>query len=67
MIPIPGSRNIARLEENSSSAYLKLEPEDIKLLDEAVDKADVRGERKPPAFDYLKNEDCIPLSEWKGE
>ena len=67
MIPIPGSRTIARLEENSSAAKLVLKEEDRKVLDEAVASADVKGARKPPLPKQLTNEDCIPLSEWKGE
>jgi len=67
MIPIPGSRTIARLEENSSSAHIEPKPEDTKVLDDAVAAAEVRGARKPHMFDYLLNEDCISLSEWKGE
>lgn len=67
MVPIPGCRNIPRLEENSAAAYITLQPEDIKALDDIVTAADVKGARKAPAFDYLLNEDCIPLSEWRGE
>ncbi|TCD67968.1 hypothetical protein EIP91_011769 [Steccherinum ochraceum] len=67
MISLPGSRSIARLEENSASAYVKIKEEDMRVLDEAVAKADVKGARTYPMMDSLTNEDCIPLSEWKGE
>lgn len=67
VIPIPGSRTIERLEENSASARIQFKPEDLKTLDGIVEAAEVKGARKPPQYSHLLNEDCIPLSEWKGE
>ena len=66
-VPIPGSRNIARLEENAKAAEIPLAPEDVKALRAAVDAADVVGERYPEAFKNMTALDSIPLSEYKGE
>ncbi|KAH8107235.1 NADP-dependent oxidoreductase domain-containing protein [Cristinia sonorae] len=66
-VSIPGTRSVKRLEENAQAVNVKLDEEDLKLLNEAVEVADVKGERFPPAFAHIMNQDCIPLSEWKGE
>ncbi|TFY62800.1 hypothetical protein EVJ58_g3649 [Rhodofomes roseus] len=67
IFPIPGSRNIGRLEENAKSVEITLAAEDVKELRAAVLAADVVGSRYPE--DHLKtlSFDSIPLSEWKGE
>lgn len=67
MVPIPGSKTPARLEENAGGAWLQLSEEDLKVLDDAVAVADVRGGRKPAFAPHLLNDNCIPLEEWKGE
>lgn len=67
MVPIPGSRNVARLEENAGGAKIVLKEEDMQTLNDAVATADVRGARKPAMPDYFSNTDCIPLSKWNGE
>ena len=67
MVPIPGSKSVARLDENASAAKITLTEDDFKALDEAVASADVKGARKPTMPDYFSNDSCIPLSEWKGE
>jgi diketogulonate reductase-like aldo/keto reductase len=65
VIPIPGSRDAKRVEENGSSAELNLLPDDLKALQELVEAADVQGDHYPAEFEYPK--DSMPLSEWKGE
>lgn len=66
-VPIPGTKTVERLEENAAAVNVKLDGEDLRLLNEAVDTADVKGDRYPSAMAYIMNPDCIPLSEWKGE
>ncbi|TCD61457.1 hypothetical protein EIP91_008414 [Steccherinum ochraceum] len=66
-VPIPGTRSVKRLEENARAADIKISEEDLKLLNEVVDAADVKGDRFPPEFAHMFIRDCIPLSEWHGE
>ena len=66
-VPIPGSRTIARLEENAKAGEIVLAPEDVKALRVAVDAADVKGERYPEAMKKMVALDSIPLSEYKGK
>uniref|UniRef100_D8PNJ7 NADP-dependent oxidoreductase domain-containing protein n=1 Tax=Schizophyllum commune (strain H4-8 / FGSC 9210) TaxID=578458 RepID=D8PNJ7_SCHCM len=49
-IPIPGSRNPTRLEENAKAAHIQLKAEDVATLTELVKKAEVQGGRYPPAI-----------------
>jgi aryl-alcohol dehydrogenase-like predicted oxidoreductase len=64
VIPIPGCRDVGRVEENGSSAELFIDPEDVKALRELIEAADVQGARYPAEFEFPT--DSIPLSEWKG-
>ncbi|THH23222.1 hypothetical protein EUX98_g7949 [Antrodiella citrinella] len=66
-VSIPGTKSVARLEENAGAVNVKLDAEDVKLLNEVVDAAETKGERYPTAFAHIFNRDCIPFSEWKGE
>ncbi|KAF4586359.1 hypothetical protein EYR38_010635 [Pleurotus pulmonarius] len=65
IFPIPGTRNIDRLEENSKAAEIKLSPEDVKDISAIVENADVAGARYPSFA--MPQGDCIPLDQWKGE
>ena len=65
VIPIPGSRGIARTEENARGAEIALSAEDQKALRDAVDNATVAGGRMPP--EWAIEHDCIPMEQWKGE
>ena len=47
--------------------YSIIKEEDMKVLDDAVATADVKGSRTHPIYDHLTNEDCIPLRAWNGE
>ncbi|TDL15050.1 Aldo/keto reductase [Rickenella mellea] len=65
IVPIPGSRSVARLEDNAGAAELELSPEDVKEIRRLSEQADVLGGRYP---DWLLSDGvCIPLTEWKGE
>ncbi|TRM67509.1 NADP-dependent oxidoreductase domain-containing protein [Schizophyllum amplum] len=66
-IPIPGSRDIARQEENAKSANIQLAAEDVEALSNLVKEAQVGGARYPPAFSSMMTEDCITLKEWKAK
>ena len=65
MISIPGSRGIARTEENARGAEIALSAEDQKALRDAVDNATVAGGRMPP--EWAIEHDCISMEQWKGE
>ncbi|SDZ70773.1 Predicted oxidoreductase [Variovorax sp. YR266] len=45
IVPIPGTRSIARLEENLAAAALRLTAEDVRELDDALVKAPVKQPR----------------------
>ena len=47
IVPIPGTKSPRRLEENAAAADLRLSPEDINELDNAVSPGSVRGDRYP--------------------
>lgn len=66
VIPIPGCRTVARVEENAAGAELQLSVEDKDNIRALCENADVRGGRLPEVYAGLVK-DCIPLSEWKRE
>ena len=66
VVPIPGCRSVARVEENASAAELQLSVEDKNSIRALCENADVRGGRLPEAYAGFVT-DCIPLSEWKAE
>lgn len=65
VFPIPGTRSVARLEENAKGAEIKLEEEDVKEIRKFTQDADVQGDRYVDLKAIEGN--CLPLSEWKGE
>ncbi|KAJ7160921.1 NADP-dependent oxidoreductase domain-containing protein [Mycena filopes] len=60
-IPIPGTRVVARLEENAHSAEIALSPEDVQGIRKHVEAADVHGARHIT----LPQGDCVELADWK--
>ncbi|KIJ49941.1 hypothetical protein M422DRAFT_204488 [Sphaerobolus stellatus SS14] len=65
-IPIPGSSNISRLDENAKSAEIKLEPEYVKEIRQFANEADnAAGTRY--AEGWIPDGRCIAREEWKGE
>ncbi|KIJ49939.1 hypothetical protein M422DRAFT_160355 [Sphaerobolus stellatus SS14] len=65
-IPIPGSRSIARLDENAQGAEIKLAPEYVQQIRQLANEADnVAGNRYSETF--IPMSDCISRAEWKGE
>jgi aryl-alcohol dehydrogenase-like predicted oxidoreductase len=45
VVPIPGTKRISHLEENADAAGVKLTPDQVRQLDEAIDAGEVAGER----------------------
>ena len=60
---IPGSRTIARFEENARAAELHLAPEALQEIRKLCEDADVQGDRYGAPF----AQGCIEVDEWKGE
>jgi aryl-alcohol dehydrogenase-like predicted oxidoreductase len=49
VVPIPGTRRIANLEENIAALNVALTPEDLAAIDAAAPSGAVAGDRYPPA------------------
>src|SRR6186997_281314 len=49
IVPIPGTKNLSRLEENLASVNVELTVDDLREIDEAASKIPVIGERLPEA------------------
>jgi len=47
MVPIPGTRKIARLEENLGAAAIQLTADDLRKIDDATATISVQGARYP--------------------
>jgi len=47
IVPIPGTRRIARLEENAGAAEIKLTADDLRKIDSVLAERKVAGERYP--------------------
>ena len=47
IVPIPGTRNLARLRENMAAAAVRLDDADMAQIDAAVSAVDILGERYP--------------------
>ncbi|KAL4869943.1 hypothetical protein BDV12DRAFT_195947 [Aspergillus spectabilis] len=50
IIPIPGTRSIKYLEENTASAQIQLTDEESQIITDAANAAKIVGERYPPGF-----------------
>ena len=49
ILPIPGTKHIARLEENAGAARVKLSADDVARIDEAMPPGAAAGSRYPDA------------------
>ena len=47
IVPIPGSRKLARLEENIRAVAVELTPDDLQEMESALAKIKVQGDRYP--------------------
>jgi aryl-alcohol dehydrogenase-like predicted oxidoreductase len=54
IVPIPGTRNMKRLEENSGAATVQLSEQELTSLNAALDKIKVSGDRYPAGSDAAK-------------
>jgi aryl-alcohol dehydrogenase-like predicted oxidoreductase len=48
IVPIPGTTNVAHLEENVAAAAISFSPEELKELDAALSSITIQGERLSP-------------------
>lgn len=48
IIPIPGTRSLQRMDENSNSALLQLTDEEVKDIRDLVERTEVQGARYGP-------------------
>jgi aryl-alcohol dehydrogenase-like predicted oxidoreductase len=53
IVPIPGTRKLARLEENIGAAVIKLTAQDLRDIDSAAAKVAVQGARYPEHLERL--------------
>jgi aryl-alcohol dehydrogenase-like predicted oxidoreductase len=65
VFPIPGTRNVSRLDENARGAEITLSPEDVKAIRAWAEAADIKGARK--RAEHASDGECIELAEWMGE
>ena len=50
IVPIPGTRKLARLEENLGSADVELKAEELRNLNDALSKIEISGDRYPAEY-----------------
>lgn len=55
IVPIPGTTKLHLLEENLGGASVKLTPEDLKAIHDAISAIDVQGDRYPAQLQSLIN------------
>ena len=55
MVPIPGTSKVHRLEENLGAIHVQLTPDDLRQLDIAASKIQVKGERYPESAQRMIN------------
>jgi aryl-alcohol dehydrogenase-like predicted oxidoreductase len=53
IVPIPGTTKLHRLEENIGAANVILTPEDLRDIEDAATKIDLRADRYPEAMEKL--------------
>lgn len=57
IVPIPGTKKISRLEENIASSNIILTKEELQILNTALDKISIVGERYPENQESLTEKD----------
>ena len=53
IVPIPGTTNLNRLEENIGAAAVELTPDDLRDIDSAASKIKVEGDRYPERLEKM--------------
>jgi aryl-alcohol dehydrogenase-like predicted oxidoreductase len=54
-VPIPGTKKVARLEENLGAVNVALTRDDLREIEDAAAKIPIKGERLPEAVLNLTN------------
>ena len=55
IVPIPGTTKLHRLEENLGALDIQLKPEELKKIDEAASKIEIKGARYPESVQKMVN------------
>ena len=53
IVPIPGSRKLERLEENLAAVSVELTADDLRVIEEALSKMTIQGDRYPSSMKEL--------------
>ena len=53
IVPIPGSRKLARLDENIGALAVELTPDDLREIESAISKITVQGDRYPESLKQM--------------
>ena len=53
IVPIPGSRKLARLDENIGALAVELTPDDLREIEGAISKITVQGDRYPESLKQM--------------
>ncbi|KLU85160.1 hypothetical protein MAPG_04190 [Magnaporthiopsis poae ATCC 64411] len=61
IIPIPGTKRIKLLEENTAAVHVKLSPEEVKRFRDEVEKANIQGTRSLPSTEAMEYADTVEL------
>ena len=48
IVPIPGTTKVSRMKENVAAADVELTADDLRVIGEALERIEVRGDRYPP-------------------
>ena len=55
IVPIPGTKRLARLEENTAAAVVQLTADQLDAIQAAADRISIVGARYPEHLDRLTN------------
>lgn len=55
IVPIPGTRRLARLDENLAATEITLSASDLTEIEDAVSSVDIQGARYPEAIERMTN------------
>jgi aryl-alcohol dehydrogenase-like predicted oxidoreductase len=55
IVPIPGTKRLPRLEENTAAAAIQLTPDQLDAIQSAADRISIVGARYPEHLDRLTN------------
>jgi aryl-alcohol dehydrogenase-like predicted oxidoreductase len=53
IVPIPGSRKLARLDENIGALAVELTPDDLRDIEGAISEITVQGDRYPESLKQM--------------